>query len=155
MKTTRLAFIGAGNMGSGIVQKIAQEGIPVVMVDIKEEFVQRGMDTIKKLLGEAVERKIFKPEQVEEVVGRIHGTTDMNAVADADLVIYDPERKHVLSAETHHMNVDYSCYEGMEGQGGSDIVLSRGTVIVEDGEWKGQAGAGRFLKREVARDYLK
>ncbi len=53
------------------------------------------------------------------------------------------------------MNVDYSCYEGMEVQGGSDVVLSRGKVIVEDGEWQGQAGAGRFLKREVAREYLK
>ena len=46
----------------------------------------------------------------------------------------------MLSAETHHMNVDYSCYEGMEVQGGSDIVISRGKVIVEDGEWKGQSG---------------
>lgn len=83
----KIGVIGAGNMGSGIVQKIAQEGISVVMVDIKEEFVQRGLDTIKKLLGEGVERKIFKPEQVDEILGRVHGTTDMEAVADADLVI--------------------------------------------------------------------
>jgi len=75
--------------------------------------------------------------------------------ADADIVIYDPERKHVLSASTHHMNVDYSCYEGMEVQGGSDIVLSGGVVIIEDGEYQGTKGDGRFLKREVAREYLK
>ena len=75
--------------------------------------------------------------------------------ADADIVIYDPDRKHVLSAATHHMDVDYSCYEGMEVQGGSDIVLSGGKVIVEDGEYKGTKGDGRFLKREVAREYLK
>ena len=74
---------------------------------------------------------------------------------DADIVIYDPEKKHVLSASTHHMNVDYSCYEGMEVQGNSDIVLSRGKVIIEDGEYKGAKGDGRFLKREVAREYLK
>ena len=60
----KIGVIGAGNMGSGIVQKIAQEGISVVMVDIKDEFVQRGMDTIRNLLNEGVERKIFTPAQV-------------------------------------------------------------------------------------------
>ena len=74
---------------------------------------------------------------------------------DADIVIYDPEKKHVLSASTHHMNVDYSCYEGMEVQGNSDVVLSRGKVIIEDGEYTGTKGDGRFLKREIAREYLK
>jgi len=83
----KIGVIGAGNMGSGIAQKIAQEGINVVMIDIKDEFVQRGLDTIKKLLGEAVERKIFSPEKVDEIVSRIKATTDFNAVADADLVI--------------------------------------------------------------------
>jgi dihydropyrimidinase len=67
--------------------------------------------------------------------------------ADADIVVYDPSRKHTISATSHHMNVDYSCYEGREVTGGSDIVLSRGEVIVEDGEWKGAPGRGRFLRR--------
>lgn len=84
---SKIGVIGAGNMGSGIVQKIAQEGIPVVMVDLKEEFVQRGMGTIRRLLQEGVERKIFKPEQVEQTLARVTGTTDFNAVADADVVI--------------------------------------------------------------------
>ncbi len=75
--------------------------------------------------------------------------------ADADLVIYDPTRRHTISAATHHMNVDYSCYEGREVMGGSDVVLSRGRVIVENGEWKGSSGAGRFLKRTTARQYLR
>jgi len=83
----KIAVIGAGNMGSGIAQKIAQEGIDVVMVDVKDEFVQRGLNTIKTLLDEGVERKIFSPAQVEQTLGRINATTDMNAVADADLVI--------------------------------------------------------------------
>ena len=74
---------------------------------------------------------------------------------DADIVVYDPQRKHVLSAATHHMNVDYSCYEGMEVQGHSDIVMSRGRVIVEDGAWLGDPGHGRFLVRESSRDQLK
>ena len=83
----KIGVIGAGNMGSGIVQKIAQEGIDVVMVDIKDEFVQRGMDTIKGLLAEGVKRKIFTEKQVEQTLERIEGTSDMNAVTDADLVI--------------------------------------------------------------------
>jgi dihydropyrimidinase len=70
--------------------------------------------------------------------------------SDADLVIYDPERTHTISAATHHMDVDYSCYEGRQVQGGSDIVLSRGTVVVEDGRWVGPAGHGRFIKRSTA-----
>jgi enoyl-CoA hydratase/3-hydroxyacyl-CoA dehydrogenase len=83
----KIGVIGAGNMGSGIAQKIAQEGINVVVVDIKDEYVKRGLGIIKQLLGEGVERNIFSPEQVEEILGRITGTTDFNAVADADLVI--------------------------------------------------------------------
>jgi dihydropyrimidinase len=74
--------------------------------------------------------------------------------ADADLVVYDPNRKHTISARTHHMDVDYSCYEGREVTGGSDVVMSRGRVIVDNGEWKGEKGWGRFLKRRPAREYL-
>jgi dihydropyrimidinase len=50
--------------------------------------------------------------------------------SDADIVIYDPNRRHTISATTHHMDVDYSVYEGRHVQGGSDIVMSRGSVIV-------------------------
>ncbi len=83
----KIGVIGAGNMGSGIAQKLAQEGLNVVMIDIKDEFVARGLSTIKNLLQEAVERKIFKPDQVDQILSRIEGTTDFNAVADADVVI--------------------------------------------------------------------
>jgi enoyl-CoA hydratase / 3-hydroxyacyl-CoA dehydrogenase len=83
----KIGVIGAGNMGSGIAQKIAQEGIPVVMIDTQEEYVQRGLGTIQRLLQEGVERKLFKPEKVAEILSRITATTDFNAVADADLVI--------------------------------------------------------------------
>jgi dihydropyrimidinase len=74
--------------------------------------------------------------------------------ADADIVIYDPARRHTISAKTHHMDVDYSCYEGREVVGGSDIVMSRGRVIVENGEWKGEKGWGKFMRRKTAREYL-
>ena len=67
--------------------------------------------------------------------------------ADADLVVYDPNRRHTISATTHHMDVDYSCYEGRTVQGGSDVVMSRGKVIVEGGRYIGSKGDGRFLRR--------
>jgi dihydropyrimidinase len=70
--------------------------------------------------------------------------------ADADLVIYDPDAKHTISAKTHHMDVDYSCYEGRVVQGRSDVVLSRGTVIVRDGVFTGRKGHGRFIRRDLA-----
>ncbi len=70
--------------------------------------------------------------------------------ADADLVIYDPNRRRTISATTHHMDVDYSCYEGREVQGASDVVLSRGSVIVRNGEFTGRKGHGRFIKRSTA-----
>jgi dihydropyrimidinase len=70
--------------------------------------------------------------------------------ADADLVVYDPNRKRTISAKSHHMDVDYSCYEGRQVQGASDVVLSRGSVIVRNGEFTGRKGAGRFVKRSPA-----
>ena len=70
--------------------------------------------------------------------------------ADADLVVYDPERQRTISAKTHHMDVDYSCYEGRTVQGASDVVLSRGAVIVRDGQFTGRKGHGRFVKRSPA-----
>ncbi len=67
--------------------------------------------------------------------------------SDADLVIFDPNREQTISATTHHMRVDYSAYEGWRVLGVTETVLSRGNVIVENGEFKGKAGDGRFLKR--------
>jgi enoyl-CoA hydratase/3-hydroxyacyl-CoA dehydrogenase len=84
---SKIGVIGAGNMGSGIAQKIAQEGLPVVMVDTQTEFVERGLANITKTLQDGVQRKIIKPAQVDEILGRIQATTDLESVADADLVI--------------------------------------------------------------------
>ena len=67
--------------------------------------------------------------------------------SDADIVIFDPEGEQTISAATHHMNVDYSAYEGRKVRGVVETVLSRGSVVVEGGEFKGKAGAGQFLKR--------
>lgn len=83
----KIAVIGAGTMGSGIAQKIAQEGINVVIVDTKEEFVERGISNIRQTLKQAVDRKILTQEQVHDILSRVIGTCDYEMVADADLVI--------------------------------------------------------------------
>ena len=67
--------------------------------------------------------------------------------SDADLVIFDPKRKHTISAKTHHMRVDYSMFEGIHVTGMPDVVLSRGNVVVDSDKFLGRAGAGEFLKR--------
>ena len=83
----KVAVIGAGNMGSGIAQKLAQEGINVILVDTREEFVERGIKIIRQTLHQAVERKILSADQVHDVLSRIIGTCDFEMVANADLVI--------------------------------------------------------------------
>jgi dihydropyrimidinase len=67
--------------------------------------------------------------------------------SDADIVIFDPDREQTIGAATHHMRVDYSAYEGWRVRGVTETVLSRGRVIMENNEFKGKAGAGRFIKR--------
>src|ERR1700704_4844820 len=67
--------------------------------------------------------------------------------SDADIVIWDPQADHVISAKTHHMRVDYSMFEGFAVKGNAKMVISRGEVIVEDGRHHGRPGRGQFLKR--------
>ncbi len=69
--------------------------------------------------------------------------------ADADVVVFDPAKRRVLSASTHHMRVDYSCYEGREVMGAPEVVLQRGRVLVEHGEFHGKPGDGKFLARSA------
>ncbi|MFD0165925.1 dihydropyrimidinase [Streptomyces decoyicus] len=67
--------------------------------------------------------------------------------ADADLVLYDPTAEQTLSAETHHMNVDYSAYEGKRLTGQVETVLSRGELVIDRREFTGRAGHGQYIPR--------
>ncbi len=67
--------------------------------------------------------------------------------SDADIVIFDPNEKHILSAKTHHMNVDYSGYEGWEVTGKVKTVLLRGKVAIENNHCNIEKGYGKFIKR--------
>jgi len=74
------------------------------------------------------------------------GTIEIGS--DADLVVFDPNAEHVISAKTHHMRVDYSMFEGVRVKGSPKIVLSRGRTLIENDKFVGKAGTGEFLKRE-------
>ena len=82
-------------------------------------------------------------------VAKLFGLTGKGTIAvgsDADLVIYDPEYRGKISAETHSMNVDYSAFEGMEIDGRPSVVTLRGQVAVRDGAFVGEEGRGQLLK---------
>jgi dihydropyrimidinase len=70
--------------------------------------------------------------------------------ADADLVVYDPRARTRISAETHHMNMDHSAFEGVEIDGGIALVMSRGRVVIEGGSYHGLAGQGQYLRRGLS-----
>lgn len=135
-------FHGQKELGRGDFRKIPN-GLPGV-----EDRVDLLHD------GGVIAGRISRERWVEIVAtapARLFGLYPRKGVvavgSDADLVIYDPTAKHTISAKTHHMDVDYSCYEGREVTGRSDIVLSRGEVIVRDGAFLGARGRGRFLRR--------
>src|SRR5881397_603309 len=67
--------------------------------------------------------------------------------SDADIVIFDPNREHTISAATHHMRVDYSMFEGLKVKGTPEVVLSRGRMLVNGDKFDGKPGSGEFLKR--------
>jgi dihydropyrimidinase len=67
--------------------------------------------------------------------------------SDADIVVFDPNRTITLAARTLHMNCDYNPYEGRQVTGATDTVLSRGSLVIENGVFVGRKGAGSFLKR--------
>ncbi len=70
--------------------------------------------------------------------------------ADADIVLYDPNASWTISVENHHMNMDYSAYEGFEVQGKVDTVISRGRIILAEDEYTGNAGHGKYIERGLS-----
>ena len=83
----KVFVLGAGTMGAGIVQAFAQSGCEVIVRDIKDEFVQRGINGIDKTLSKRVAKGKMTEEDKEAILGRISGTTDMKLAADADIVV--------------------------------------------------------------------
>ena len=74
--------------------------------------------------------------------------------SDADIVVYDPNAKTRISVETHHMNMDHSAYEGTIIDGKVDTVISRGTVVIDNNNYVGRKGHGRYVRRGLSQYLL-
>jgi dihydropyrimidinase len=136
-------FAEQKELGRGDFSKIPN-GLP--SVEHRVDLLHQGVAAGELSLTRWVEVASTTPARMFGLYPR-KGTIQPGS--DADIVIYDPRARQVLSAATHHMNVDYSAYEGIEVTGKVDTVLSRGRVVIDAGQYYGQPGHGRFLKREL------
>ena len=126
-----IGVVGAGTMGNGIAQVAAQMGAQVIMRDIKDEFVERGLKAIDRFLSKGVERGKLTPEQKAEIQGRIKGTTDMGELAAADFVIEavieDLDLKKKVFAELDQITRE----EVIRGYATSDQTVAATRAIAE------------------------
>lgn len=82
-----VGVVGAGTMGAALAQKFAQEGFKVVLADREMSFVEKGLNGIKAMLAEGVEKKVFNSEQVDGFLSNLHGTADLGDLKPCDLVV--------------------------------------------------------------------
>ena len=85
--TDRVAVIGAGQMGNGIAHVFAQAGMPVTMIDVSEDALRRGRETIEKNMDRQVKKNTLSAEDRQAALGRIATSTDLGAVGNATVVI--------------------------------------------------------------------
>jgi len=115
----RVAIVGAGNMGSGIAQKSAQEEFDVQMVDREQQWVDRGQGIIANFLTEAVERRIFSEQQVDAIKGRITGVVGVeNTAENTDLVI---------EAVFEDFDIKTAVFKTLDEACGADTILASNT----------------------------
>ena len=127
-----VAIIGAGNMGSGIAQKSATEGFSVQMVDREQQWVDRGHATIDKFLQEALERRIFRPEQAERIKSSITGVVgNENVSPDTDLVI---------EAVFEDFEIKREIFSSLDSTCGEHTILATNTSSLSVNELAQQVG---------------
>lgn len=118
MGISKIMVLGAGTMGQGIVQVAAQSGLEVIVRDIKQEFVDRGIAGIDKLLSKNVDKGKMTAEDKAAVMGRISGTVDMAAAADCDLVI---------EAALEVMDIKKAIFKELDAVCKADCILATNT----------------------------
>ncbi|MFI8419155.1 dihydropyrimidinase [Streptomyces sp. NPDC085479] len=136
-------FVGQKELGRGDFSKIPN-GLPGVenRMDLLHQAVVDGHITRRRW----IEIACATPARM---FGLYPQKGTIAPGADADIVLYDPHATQVLSAETHHMNVDYSAYEGRTVTGQVETVLSRGEVVIDHRKYVGHAGHGAFIPRST------
>ncbi|MBK9597426.1 MAG: dihydropyrimidinase [Flavobacteriales bacterium] len=153
-----------GAIDQGTVQVVATDHCPFTLEQKamgKDDFskIPNGHPAIEHrmelLFSEGVNKKRITLNKFVEVTAtnpaKIFGMFPRKGTigigSDADIILFDPNEKHVLSAKTHHMNTDYSGYEGKELTGKVKTVILRGQVAIHNGEVKIKKGYGQFVKR--------
>jgi len=121
MEVKKIAVIGAGTMGNGIAQVFAHHGYPVVMIDIKDEFVQKGMGAVEKSLARLVKKEVIDEKTKSEVLGRITGSTSLRDAASADLVV---------EAVLEDMAVKTKVFRELDALLGKHAILSTNTSSI-------------------------
>jgi 3-hydroxybutyryl-CoA dehydrogenase len=114
----RVGVVGAGTMGSGIAQVAASNGYDVVVRDVEEEFVESGFDTIENSLSRFVSREAISEAEAEAIQGRIEGTTDLDDLADCDLVV---------EAIVENMDVKQDVFGDLDALLPADVMLATNT----------------------------
>ena len=114
----KIFVLGAGTMGAGIVQAFAQKGHEVIVRDIKEEFVARGIAGIEKGLNKQVAKGKMTEEVKNEILARITGTTDLNMAADSDLVV---------EAAVENMKIKKEIFAELDGICKAETILASNT----------------------------
>ncbi len=114
----KIFVLGAGTMGSGIVQAFAQTGYEVVMRDIEESFVQRGFGIISKNLERSVQKGKITEEEKKNIVSRITPTTDMSLAKDADLIV---------EAAVENMSIKKKIFAELDGLCKPEAILATNT----------------------------
>lgn len=116
--TTTIGVVGAGNMGAGIAQKYATEGFTVVVLDLDAGAVERGRERVTQTLAEGVARKIFTPEQKDQILGRMSFTTERDALKGAALVV---------EAVFEDKAVKQDLFRDLDARLGKDTILATNT----------------------------
>jgi 3-hydroxybutyryl-CoA dehydrogenase len=121
MEIKTLGVVGAGQMGAGIAQVAAVSGLTVVMSDIKEEFVQRGLSAIKDSLGRMVKKEKITAQDQEAILGRITGTISLTDMAKADFVV---------EAATENETLKLKIFADLDTICGPGVILSSNTSSI-------------------------
>jgi 3-hydroxybutyryl-CoA dehydrogenase len=116
-----IGVVGAGTMGNGIAQVAARAGLQVIMRDVKEEFLQRGMAAVDKSLQRDVDKERLKAEEKQAIVARIRTVTGMEQLAEADLVV---------EAVTEDLSVKQDVFRQLDELTKPDAILASNTSSI-------------------------
>jgi 3-hydroxybutyryl-CoA dehydrogenase len=124
MDIKKFGVIGAGQMGNGIAQVAAMSGLEVIMNDIKDEFVRRGLDTITKNLARSVDKGKMTAEEKDTVLKRIKTSTDLKDMAAADFIV---------EAATENEQLKFQIFKDLDSICPSQAILATNTSSIPIG----------------------